>query len=87
MITFDLHGLTTSEVLLLLKEIEAKNLKEVKLITGKGNHTLNRPTMDYFTSIHWKNPIKKVILDYIIYEKKEGALMSEFPAHIIWRRM
>lgn len=85
--TIDFHGRTTVEVKQVLQEIEQDDTKKVyKLITGVGNHTKQKPIMDYYCSSTWKNPIKKVVYDYIVYEKKEGAKMEEFPSYIIWRR-
>jgi hypothetical protein len=86
MLEIDCHGKTTKEVYKLLQELSKNNRNEkIKLITGLGNHTKNRPQMDYFCEKNWKCPIKKVIIDYIVYEKNQGARMFEYPAYIIWQ--
>ena len=63
----------------------AKN-KAKSFITGKGKHTKNRPIMEPFLENTWKCPLKKTVLDFIVYEKKQGARIQEFPAGILWRR-
>jgi hypothetical protein len=82
----DCHGLTRNEVIQLLIDID-KNFhsKEIKLITGRGNHS-KKPIMDYYCERLWKNPLKETILHYIIHEKKEGARLQEYPTFIIWRK-
>jgi hypothetical protein len=81
----DCHGMTTKEVYSLLKDIEKdETIKKVKLITGSGMHSKQRPQMDYMCSKEWKCPIKQVILDFIIYEQKQGARMNEYPTYILW---
>jgi hypothetical protein len=84
---FDFHGMTTKEVLDFLIEFDATDTttKNVKFITGRGNHS-KRPQMDYYCEKEWKCPLKKVVMEYIVHEKKQGALMTEYPAYIIWRR-
>ena len=85
---FDLHGYTKAEVLVFLQELDKndKVTKKFHFITGKGNHTRNKPQMDYATSITWKCPIKETIIDYIVYQKQEGSRMFEKPASIFWHR-
>jgi hypothetical protein len=81
----DCHGMTTKEVYDFLINLNTKEISEIKLITGIGKHSQNRPQMDYFCEKEWKCPIKQVIIDYIVYEKKQGALMTEFPSFILWK--
>lgn len=83
----DFHGWTTKEVSEFLKNLEQTD-KETKIfcfITGIGNHS-KKPQMDYFCQKDWKCPIKRTVLDYLIFEKKQGPLIKEFPSFIIWRR-
>ena len=84
-ITKDCHGMTTKEVYYYLKNLDETEITEIKLITGVGNHSQNKPQMDYFCEKEWKCPIKKVILDYIIFEKKQGALIKDFNSFILWK--
>jgi hypothetical protein len=87
MLEIDFHGMTKKEVLQFLTDFDMtdKTTREVKFITGRGTHS-KRPHMDYFCEKEWKCPIKRVILDFIIYEKKEGVRMIEYPAYIVWKR-
>lgn len=85
MIEKDLHGMTKKEVYNFLLNLNEKDIKVIKLITGVGRHSHNKPQMDYYCEREWKCPIKEVILDYIINEKKEGARITVFPSYIIWR--
>ena len=87
MLEIDFHGKTTKEVLHFLTEFDKTDRKtrDVKFITGKGTHS-KRPQMDYFCDTEWKCPIKRVLLDFIIHEKKEGMRMTDYPAYVGWKR-
>lgn len=81
----DCHGMTTKEVKSLLQDIvKDETITKIKLITGYGLHSKQRPQMDYTCSKEWKCPIKQVILDFIIHEQKQGARMIEYPTFILW---
>lgn len=88
MLEIDFHGMTTKEVYHFLLEFDSTDTitREVKFITGKGIHTKQKPKMDYYCEKEWKCPIKQVVLDFIILEKKEGSRMTEYPAYIYWKR-
>lgn len=87
MLEIDFHGMTTKEVLDFLRDFDTSDTttREVKFITGKGNHS-KRPQMDYFCEREWKCPLKRVVLDFIVMEKKEGSRIKEYPAFIYWKR-
>ena len=85
-IEIDAHGLTCREMYTLLKEVDInESIATVKIITGSGRHS-RRPTMDYYCTTVWKNPLKETILHFIIYEKNEGSRITEYPNYIVWRK-
>ncbi len=87
MYEIDCHGMTTKDVTVLLHRLyQDSNLSIIKFITGKGNHS-KKPIMDYYCQKEWKPPLKTTILNFIIYEKKEGALVQEYPSYILWKRL
>lgn len=82
----DCHGMTIMDVNILLERLyQDSNVSIIKFITGKGKHS-KRPIMDYYCETEWKPPLKRAILNFIVHEKKEGALVQEFPAYILWRK-
>lgn len=87
MLEYDLHGMTTKQVLEFLEQFDTidHTTKEVKFITGRGTHS-KKPQMDFFCEQEWKCPIKKVVLDFIVLKKKQGARMMEYPTYILWKR-
>lgn len=86
MYEIDCHGLTKKDMIVILNRLyDDTNIFSVKFITGKGNHS-KKPIMDYYCQKEWKSPLKETIMNYIIHEKKEGALLQEFPAYLLWRK-
>lgn len=87
MFEVDFHGMTTKEVLDFLNEFDSndKVTREVTFITGKGIHS-KRPQMDYYCEKEWKCPVKKVVMDFIVLKKKQGARIIEYPGSILWKR-
>ena len=82
MYEIDCHGMTTKEMLYFLENMD-ENIKKIKFITGVGNHS-KKPIMDYYCTKEWKCPLKVTILNYIVYEKKQGSRIKELPGEIIW---
>ena len=82
----DCHGLSTREMEMLLENLEKEKIREIKLITGKGNHSKNRPTMDYYSERQWRCPLKRTVVEYVVNQLKEGAGFVEYPSFVIWRR-
>ena len=88
MLEIDFHGMTRKETYNFLQEFDSTDTttREVKFITGKGTHTKDKPKMDYYCEKNWKCPVKQVVLDFIILEKKEGSRIIEYPTYIHWKR-
>jgi len=77
--TIDCHGLTCSDMKVLLDFIISKKGKYV-LIFGVGNHS-KKPQMDYMTERDWRCPIYKFSVDYLVQNKK-GATLQTLPDRI-----
>lgn len=85
---YDFHGWTTKEVLQFLRNLETDHIATpiiYHFITGRGNHTKKRPQMDYAAAKDWKCPLMQTVYEYLVYEKRQGARITVYPASILWR--
>jgi hypothetical protein len=75
----DCHNYRTMDIYWILEFLIKNKIQQSQIIfiTGVGNHS-KKPIMDYYNTIHWKNPLYVYIRDYFIKHNLGARIYCEY---------
>jgi hypothetical protein len=82
----DCHNYHTFDIYWILEFLIHNKIQQSKIIfiTGADNHS-KKPIMDYYNSIHWKNPLYVYIRDYFVKHNLGAILKCEYGKIIFYQ--